>query len=152
MNKRGHIWKTLPLFAIIFSIVAVLLFLVALAHYWQVTLKERTDFENNQISTVLQGKTAIEQQLSGVVSDISYLASYGEHYRTSNGLAASLFDNGHEQQQQLTRLLRIFSQEKKVYDQIRFLNTEGAEIIRINNSNGIPYSVPQKDLQTKSSR
>ncbi len=152
MSKRDHIWKTLPLFAIIFSIVAVLLFLVALAHYWQVTLKERTDFENNQISTVLQGKTAIEQQLNGVVSDISYLASYGEHYRISNGLAVSLFDHGYEQQQQLTRLLQIFSQEKNVYDQIRFLDTQGAEIIRINNNNGTPYPVPQKGLQSKSSR
>ena len=152
MSKRSHFWKTLPLFAIIFSIVVALLFLVALAHYWQVTLKERSDFENNQISTVLQGKTAIEQQLSGVVSDISYLASYGEHYRSSYGVAASLFDDGYERQQQLTRLLQIFSKEKNVYDQIRFLDTEGAEIIRINNSNGTPYPVPQKDLQAKSSR
>jgi len=152
MSKRSHIWKTLPLFAIIFTVVAILLFLVALAHYWQVTLKERTDFENNQISTVLNGKTAIEQQLSGVVSDINYLASYGEHYRTTYGIATSLFDEGEELKQQLTRLLLIFSHEKKVYDQIRFLDTSGAEVIRINNNHGTPYSVPQQDLQSKSSR
>ena len=71
--------------------------LVALAHYWQVTLKERTAFENNETSIVQQGKTAIEQQLSGVVSDINYLVSYGEHYRTSYGKAYSLFDNAPEQ-------------------------------------------------------
>ena len=151
-RRRDHIWKTLPLFSIIFAIVTILLYLVALAHYWQVTLKERTHFENKQISTVLQGKTAIEQQLSGVVSDITYLSSYGEHYRTSNGVAASLFDSGYELQQQLTRLLQIFSKEKKVYDQIRFLDIEGAEIIRINNKNGTPYAVPTKNLQAKSSR
>jgi len=151
-KRRSHIWKTLPLFSIIFAIVAILLFFVALAHYWQVTLKERTDFENNQVSTVLQGKTAIEQQLSGVVSDINYLATYGEHYRTSNGVTTSLFDRGYELQQQLTRLLQIFSKEKKVYDQIRFLDIKGAEIIRINYNNGTPYAVPTQNLQTKSSR
>lgn len=133
-------------------IAGILLFLVALGHYWQVTLKERTAFENNEVSTVQQGKTAIEQQLAGVVSDIHYLASYGEHYRTSYGKAYSLFDSGDEQKQQLTRLLYTFSKEKKSYDQIRFLDTKGAEIIRINSKDGTPYPVPEQNLQKKSTR
>ena len=149
---KGNFWKVLPLFLIIFLIVTVLLFLVALGHYWQVTLKEKTAFENNVVSTVQQGKTAIEQQLAGVVSDIHYLARYGEHYNTSYGQAYSLFDNAKQQNLQLTRLLSAFSKEKKAYDQIRFLDMQGAEIIRINNSTGIPYSVPTQDLQKKSAR
>jgi len=149
---NSNFWKTLPLFLIIFIVTSILLFLVALGHYWQVTLKERTAFENNEVSTVQQGKTAIEQQLAGVVSDIHYLASYGEHYRTSYGKAYSLFDNADEQNQQLSRLLYTFSKEKKVYDQIRFLNTLGAEVIRINNNEGTPYPVPNQDLQKKSTR
>ena len=149
---KGNFWKILPLFLIIFMVATVLIFLVALGHYWQVTLKERTAFENNEISTVQQGKTAIEQQLSGVVSDINYLTSYGEHYRTSYGKAYSLFDDGNEQNKQLTWLLYTFSKAKKVYDQIRFLDTQGDEIIRINNNNGTPNPVLTEKLQKKAKR
>ncbi|MCK5916795.1 MAG: PAS domain S-box protein [Cocleimonas sp.] len=152
MKKTHHLWKTLPLFFIIFSIAGALLFLVALSHHWQVTLKERTDFENSEVSMVLQGKTAIEQKLAGVVSDINYLAKYGEHYGTSHGEALSLFDNEKEQKQSLIRFLQIFSSEKQVFDQIRFLNTEGAELIRINYNNGKPYPVAAHNLQKKTSR
>ncbi len=147
-----HIWKTISLFGIIFLIATALLFLVALAHYWQVTLKERTDFENNETSIVLQGKTAIQQQLAGVVSDINYLAAYGTHYQTIYGGAFSLFGSSEKQKQALTKLLKIFSQEKKIYDQIRFLDTQGAEVIRINYNEGIPYSVAEHNLQEKASR
>ena len=152
MKKKINIWKVLPLFLIIFSVATVLLFLVALGHYWQVTLKERTAFESKEVSIVQQGKTAIEQQLAGVVSDINFLTRYGEHYRTIYGKADSLFDNEAEQKQQLTRLLYTFSKQKQVYDQIRFLDTSGAEVIRINNNGGAPYPVPTQALQKKSTR
>jgi len=142
----------LPLFAIIFLIAASLLFMAALAHYWQVTLKEQTDFKNNEISLVNRGKTAIEQQLAGVVSDINYLAAYGEHYQIRDGKAYSLFDDDITQNHALTTLLKVFSQEKQVYDQIRFIDTLGAEKLRINYDQGRPQQVAEVDLQKKSSR
>ncbi len=142
----------MALFGIIFLIASAILVLVALGHYWQITLKERTDFANNETSIVLQGKTAIQQQLAGVVSDINYLAVYGEHYQTIYGEAFSLFESAEKQKIGLTKLLKIFSQEKKIYAQIRFLDTNGAEIIRINYNNGKPYPVSEQDLQEKSSR
>ncbi len=150
--KKPHPWETFYLFLIIFSVATVLLFLVALSHHWRMTLKERTDFENSEVSRVLQGKTAIEQKLAGVVSDINYLTKYGEHYHTSNGEAFSLFDDKEEQKRSLIRFLQIFSQEKRVFDQIRYLDTEGDEIIRINYNKGKPYSVAKHNLQKKSSR
>ncbi len=152
MGSKKQLLKMLGLFSVIFAIASALLFLVALSHYWQTTLKERTEFENNEKSTVLQGKTAIEQQLTGVVSDINFLAAYGEHYRTVNGQELSLFSNHEVNKQVLTRLLKNFSQQKKVYDQIRFLNTDGVEQIRINYNNGQTSAVTLEKLQRKSSR
>ena len=151
-NPPSQTLKTFGLFSIIFLISATLLFLVALAHYWQVTLKERTDFKNAEISNVFHGKTAIEQKLAGVVSDLNFLASYGQNYQTRNGKAYSLFADSSEEKATLTRFLRIFSLEKRVYDQIRFLNPQGAEQIRINHNGGAPYPVAQQHLQQKSSR
>lgn len=152
IKKQNSGFKTLGLFSIIFLIAGTFLFLVALAHYWQVTLKERTDFKNDEISSVLHGKTAVEQKLVGVVSDLNYLAAYGQHYQTRFGKAYSLFDDDNEQKRALTRFLRVFSKEKKVYDQIRFLDPEGAEQIRINYNDGSPYPVAVPELQNKSSR
>ncbi len=97
VSKQNPGLKTLGLFSIILLIAGTFLFLVALAHYWQVTLKERTDFKNGEISSVLHGKTAVEQKLVGVVSDINYLAAYGQHYQTRYGKAYSLFDENNAQ-------------------------------------------------------
>ncbi len=42
--------------------------------------------------------------------------------------------------------------EKGIYDQIRFLNTEGMEVIRINNTPAGPQVVAHEDLQSKGNR
>jgi len=152
LSPQNSRFKTLGLFSIIFLISGTFLFLVALAHYWQVTLKERTDFKNDELSSVLHGKTAIEHKLAGVVSDINFLAEYGHHYQTRFGEVYSLFDNSNEQKRALTRFLTVFSREKKVYDQIRFLDPDGNEQIRINYNEGTPYPVAVRNLQNKASR
>ncbi len=101
---------------------------------------------------MLGRSTNCSHELAGVVSDINYLSSYGEHYRTAEGSYYSLFDDQKEQKQALTRLLHVFSREKRIYDQIRFLSTGGTELIRINFNHGEPYAVATRNLQEKSSR
>jgi len=152
LSQQNPRLKTLGLFSIIFLISSTFLLLVALAHYWQVTLKERTDFKNGEISSVLHGKTAIEHKLAGVVSDINFLAKYGQHYQTKFGEVYSLFDSSNEQKRALTRFLTVFSREKGVYDQIRFLDPGGNEKIRINYNEGTPHPVAVRNLQNKASR
>lgn len=44
------------------------------------------------------------------------------------------------------------SYEKEKYDQIRFLNTEGEEVVRVNYNNGNPVIVASEDLQNKKGR
>ncbi|MCP3851748.1 MAG: hypothetical protein GY694_16160, partial [Gammaproteobacteria bacterium] len=44
------------------------------------------------------------------------------------------------------------AKERKVYDQIRFINMHGKEVVRINYNNGDPAIVPERDLQDKSGR
>lgn len=45
-----------------------------------------------------------------------------------------------------------FSKSKKVYDQIRYLDSQGNEIIRVNGNNGLSEMVDSKDLQNKKGR
>ena len=46
----------------------------------------------------------------------------------------------------------IFSTKKKRYEQVRYINKEGNEIVRINYNNGNPSIVLKKDLQNKAPR
>ncbi|MBI3430949.1 MAG: PAS domain S-box protein [Hydrogenophilales bacterium] len=45
-----------------------------------------------------------------------------------------------------------FASRKALYDQVRFLDTSGREIVRVNWNNGHPESVPASRLQDKSDR
>ena len=49
-------------------------------------------------------------------------------------------------------LLVSLSRVKHVYDQVRYLDTQGYEIVRINLENGIPRLVQKHELQRKASR
>ncbi len=48
--------------------------------------------------------------------------------------------------------LLIFSAGKRIYDQIRYLDESGQEVVRVNFNNGKPVVVPEKDLQNKADR
>jgi len=52
----------------------------------------------------------------------------------------------------LAERYRAFASRKALYDQIRFLDENGREIVRVNWNNGHPESVPPDRLQDKSSR
>jgi len=43
----------------------------------------------------------------------------------------------------------IFSAKKGISDQVRYINEEGNEIVRINYNNGNPSIVPKQNLQNK---
>ena len=46
----------------------------------------------------------------------------------------------------------LFSESKRIYDQIRFLDLAGQEVIRVNYNNGHPETVPADKLQNKADR
>ncbi|MDM8545304.1 PAS domain-containing sensor histidine kinase [Candidatus Venteria ishoeyi] len=142
---KKRTWKVLKRFFIIFSVAGFLLSLVALAHYSYLSSKEQLEFQSNEKFQVIQGQTAIKQQLAGVLSDLNYLTAYGEKYLLFNPDSAN-------QNRMLNDLLLIFSKEKGVYDQIRYLDNQGVEVIRINYNHGNPVSIPKTNLQTKSNR
>lgn len=53
---------------------------------------------------------------------------------------------------ELARLLLVLSREKRRYDQIRYLDARGMEVIRVNYHAGAPVIVPAAQLQDKSGR
>ena len=52
----------------------------------------------------------------------------------------------------LAQVFVTFAREKALYDQIRFLDTAGLEVVRVNLTDGEPVLVDSTRLQDKSNR
>jgi PAS domain S-box-containing protein len=80
--------------------------------------------------------------LVSVSSDLRFLAAQQE-------LRHLLADDSPEGRRQLAQEYLAFASHKQVYDQIRFLDAEGREIVRVNRNAGTPSIVPDDALQRK---
>jgi HAMP domain-containing protein len=103
----------------------------------------------NKVSLIQE---RIENLLSSVESDVFFL-------RDSNALhlfLSSTESEGSRTQRLLLSNLRSslkkFSEQKKIYKQVRFINTTGQEVVRINRAEDRSSNVSDTHLQNKSSR
>jgi signal transduction histidine kinase len=86
----------------------------------------------------------IRRELRSVESDVLYLANQAVLRDYLSGRQA----NKKELQQEYV----LFCRQRKLYDQIRYLDQDGLEIIRINDNKGNPRAVADADLQPKADR
>ncbi len=90
-------------------------------------------------------KNEIQFELSSIVSDLRTLSQI-------NSFTEYLDTGSSNLKLEISQIFEVFSKEKKAYDQIRFINSKGKEIIRINYNKGNPAAVNKENLQDKSSR
>ena len=100
----------------------------------------------NQIKTtesqiVTVERNILSSRINKLVSDVLFI---------SDSIRLSGFDE--DSLEYITNEWVAFSERKKIYDQIRFIDTQGNEIIRINYSVGGSYSVDKSELQNKRDR
>ncbi len=91
------------------------------------------------------GKRAINQGFQAVMSDLLILARHNAFYSDRKMLTIDAF-------RKLQNDFLLFSEFKGVYDQIRFMNTDGKEIVRVNYNKGDSTAVPLNFLQNKGDR
>lgn len=131
--------------AIMFFSLAVL---VSLFFYSYTTAEVNNQIEREkttQRSLIIAQKLALESTLQDVGSDVLYLADFiGIHklYSKENPVLSSAAELD----------FLAYSFRKGTYDQIRFLDNQGQEIVRINYNQGEPEIVQSEDLQNKSDR
>ncbi|MDA3941900.1 MAG: sensor histidine kinase [Spirochaetia bacterium] len=89
--------------------------------------------------------TEVEFHLSNVVSDLNILSEF-EVFRNFINFEDVLSFKSVEQ------IFKLICTERQSYDQIRFIDKTGMEVIRINYNNGNPVIVPEKNLQFKGDR
>lgn len=122
-----------------------LLFVTAAIHYYTNLKLTQVSHETNETLNVDLAHKAIESELSSVVSDLMFLSQLNE-------LQAILQQPNNSQRKNLEHEFLTFSKTKGRYDQIRYLNINGDEIIRINFQNGNPSVVAKTHLQNKADR
>lgn len=91
------------------------------------------------------GVNSVVQQFSSIITDLQYLGI--------SGYLNNYLQSRKEKEKDILALeLLTLTRTKKVYDQIRFLNSDGDEVIRVNGNFGQPVIVADADLQNKKNR
>ena len=102
---------------------------------------KRTTVDITERSLISAEQYFIEYKISRLVSDLQFIY---------NTLAQS--EVNHDEQSELEELWRAYSSGRKVYDQIRFLDADGNEVIRVDYDGKNASIVPKDKLQNKSDR
>lgn len=134
-------------FIIIFIFVYILLgifpFSIYLFSKYSAAINKRDQYVILQKEILEQLEYRIIQIHERVIKDLNYIV---ESYLFKKYLLGEVSIEDIEQEWLLLSLL------KRDYDQIRYLDKNGMEKIRVNYNNGNPYSVPKDKLQNKSNR
>jgi len=117
-----------------------------LAGYAFLTLSDRMEIirrsERFAVDLELQ---AVMVSLEQVANDLCLISSQNE-------LKAFLAGGGVAAREAMATEYIVLSRNAQVYDQVRYLDETGREVVRVNNTNGLAVRVPEDQLQTKSQR
>ncbi len=132
-------------FLIIFLPLVILLGGILAVFYYQQVKNERTIIETGEVQHVSHQMDIVINDLQSIVSDLMFLSEQNE--------LQEMLDSGEAGvRKALTEEWLSFSTYKGLYDQIRFLNETGIEVVRVNFNNSNPSIVPDDQLQSKSKR
>lgn len=142
-DRRG-----LGLFAKLFSLtlltLAVLVF--GVVRYGDQRAENSTleSLETEERQAAIAMSSTVQQTLFNTTASLQYLVLLIER-----SLAASSDVRG---VQSIEQTLLDFSNTHPAFDQLRFINTEGLEVVRVDASSNGSFIVPSSELQDKSSR
>jgi hypothetical protein len=141
-NNRREVGKR---FIVIFLPLLTFIIIISIISLWSVHRYNTNDFKYRGKIQVSLIEKEILINIDRVFSDLFFLSN--------NSHLQAFLDNGKtDNQDALARDFLIFSENKRTYDQIRFLNEHGIEMVRVNFNDGKPAIVPKNQLQDKRNR
>ncbi|ENQ8701975.1 diguanylate cyclase domain-containing protein [Vibrio harveyi] len=137
--------------AIFFLLVAVF---GAIIHYDKSASEEaaKSNIRVQQQALLKGKKQYIEWVMGSVVRETALLADIMAARRVYETLELPSEQAQRAELSRLNSILEAVSQRKEVYDQLRYLDMQGNEVIRINFNGGHSEVVPKKELQNKAKR
>lgn len=140
LAKHAYTKNFLKVFVPLLLVLAIVISLL-----WAIDVRSQkavlNSREKNLTDLVSQ---AVRDELQNVSSDLFYLANLPQlqEYLTTGGVPpASLTEN-----------ILLFSKHRKAYDQIRYIDSSGMEVIRINFDGKTAVKVASDQLQSKAKR
>ncbi|MEZ5587108.1 MAG: PAS domain S-box protein [Sedimenticolaceae bacterium] len=118
---------------------------VFVVHYYVDYRAEQTRREAIESSHVELARGAVAADIAGVATDVMFLGRLFERLSFEPEVAPA-------RRRYLTEVFLTFAREKRLYDQIRFLDPQGREVVRVNLANGEAVVVEPQGLQDKSDR
>ncbi len=106
---------------------------------------EKSKIETNESLNVAIGKKVVAKDLDSVRTDLLVLAGNNRFVDFINRPIPR--DVRH-----LANEFLVYAKNKQLYDQVRYINEKGKEVVRINYANGKVTLVPPSGLQDKSDR
>jgi len=132
-------------FLTIFLPVVVLLSVIATAAYRMESARRIEKLEASERSIVEVEFRTLANDFRMILSDLRLVSSL-PHLK-------EFLDTGTRSSREfLAQDYLAFSAAKRIYDQVRFLDERGMEIVRVNFNNGNPILVPENRLQPKGRR
>ncbi len=137
---RRFLFTFLPLLTLVCGISMLFYYLEA-----KNAKEKRFIFETSEVKYLkLQMKTIISD-FKMIKSDLAALISHHEMHK--------LLESGESHHKKvLAEEFLKFCEVKAIYDQVRLLDENGKEIVRVNYNSGNPYIVPEEQLQFKRDR
>ena len=101
-----------------------------------ITIKRRESLLiNNQTKMIVH-------DFKSIIADLTYLSRVNELREMSAEINPGALRG-------LAEEFLAFCKAKEIYDQIRFLNEKGMEVVRVDYNNGKPFIMPEEQLQSK---
>ncbi len=134
---RSFFYLFIPLAIMLGGIIAFL--------HLQETRSQRLTLTLKETSRLNTQKEVVSSYIQAIATDVLAVSKHHE--------LRMMFDNNEPRiRESLAREFLWFSRIKKIYDQARFLDAQGREVLRVNYNNGAPAIVPLEDLQPKGER
>jgi len=144
MNKMP-LKRIINKFLLLFVPVAIFCLYGAFLLYQYDVTTAMDKVHSSERATARETIGVLEHELETVLSDLFYFASQLE-------LIELVSDENRLGYKYLESDWKIFSRTKKYYDQIRLINSDGQELLRIDFNDGQPISLSKTALQNKSTR
>jgi diguanylate cyclase (GGDEF)-like protein len=140
-KKSKNIRRVVLLSLILFITFSVVFVSVAYADQTRTYEEYKERVISDEKMVLLGQKSIMSDELYGRAADLLYLKD-----------VYNLYQNEDNDNEDVKVLWSDFSARQKVYDQIRYIDAQGDEKIRINYDNGACIPVAESDLQNKSDR
>ncbi|MBE9106617.1 GAF domain-containing protein [Nostoc cf. edaphicum LEGE 07299] len=144
MSPQIHSRVLIKNFLTVFLPLSALVGVVIGTIYYQQVQSDKVLLKTNELRKVDLQTKVISGDFHSVVSDLMVISKQNELERILNGVDG--------QEQALSQEFLLISGYKKLYDQIRFLDQSGKEVVRVNFNQDEPAIVPEEKLQVQAKR